>query len=396
METIRTIIEENRLYIHFQPILSMRGRVMFGVEALLRGSDREGSTIPPIRLFAQAAEEGAEALLDARARQLAIEAFYVLWRENPKLLLFVNIESQMIEGFGAENYLFDGLLRRLGIPYGNIVLEIKEDEVENTRRLQEFCTHYRGLGFGIALDDFGIGRSSFDRLSIVRPDIIKIDRSLVSGIEHDYIHQEIVRTICKMSANIGALALAEGVETLDEAVHSTYLGATLVQGFWFARPSQEPLSHEYAKKVEQVMSRSHQIVIEKHRQREHLRLEADNLCNDLKEALDNIENLSEWNAHVDDVIEKYSDIEAIYLINAHARQVGQTLMRCTTRVFFEPTEEGSDLSYKDYYTQARESIRGSHLTGNYVSLASGNICCTYARKIDLRGELHVLCVDFMR
>lgn len=396
MESIEQILNQKMLLIHLQPILSLRGRTLFGFEALVRGISSEKEILSPAWLFSEAAKAGLSAELDRQARLLAIHAFAPLWKANPKLILFVNFESKLIDSFKPGDYLFDGLLNSLEIPYSNIVLEIKEDEVTDTSKLQYFCNHYRILGFNIALDDFGIGQSSFDRLAVVRPDIIKIDRSLIADIEDNYIHQEIVQAICKMSANIGALALAEGVETLEEAVYSKHLGATLVQGFWFAKPSIDPTDNDFNLKIDQIKSRCHHMMMNLHQQHENLRVEAESLCQEFHSAILHISELSEWTHHIGALVGNYPDMEALYLINGDAKQVGQTLMRCNTRAFYEPTEEGSDHSLRDYYTRTKESLNGFHLTSNYVSLASGNICCTYARNIEIRDEAFVLCIDFMR
>jgi EAL domain-containing protein (putative c-di-GMP-specific phosphodiesterase class I) len=396
MDGIEQILDNKMLLIHLQPILSLEGRALFGLEALVRGIGPEQEVIPPAWLFSEAAKAGLSAELDRQARHLSIHAFAPLWRANPKLLLFVNFESTLIDNFKLGDYLFDGILRSLGIPYSNIVLEIKEDDVRNTSKLQYFCNHYRSLGFNIALDDFGIGQSSFDRLAIVRPDIIKIDRSLIADIHNNYIHQEIVQTICKMSANLGAIALAEGAETLEEAIYSKYLGATLIQGFWFAKPSIDPTVTDFNVKLDQVKSGYHQRMLSMHQQHEHLRDEAEYVCREVHAAIMQLPQLSEWTLNIGDMLDNYPDIEALYLINGDAKQIGPTLMRCNTRAFYEPTPHGYDHSFRDYYTRTKESLNGFHLTSNYVSLASGNICCTYARNIDIRGEIFVLCIDFMR
>lgn len=396
MEKIEQILNEKKLLIHLQPILSLRGRTLFGVEALVRGIASDHSVIPPSWLFSEAEKAGLSAELDRQARHLSIHAFAPLWKANPKLLLFVNFESKLIDGFKLGDYLFDGILSSLGIPYSNIVLEIKEDEVRDTSKLQYFCNHYRDLGFSIALDDFGIGQSSFDRLAIVRPDIIKIDRSLLADIQDNYIHQEIVQTICQMSANLGAIALAEGVETLEEATYSKHLGATLVQGFWFAKPSADPTDEDFKEKLDRVNAQCHQMMIDRHRQHEKLSIEAEYVCREVHSKILQISQLSEWIFHVGDLLDNYPDIEALYLIDPKARQVGPTFMRCNTRAFYEPTVEGCDHSFRDYYIRTKESLNGSHLTNNYVSLASGNICCTYAKNIDIGDKIFVLCIDFMR
>lgn len=396
MEHIEDILIHEKLLIHLQPILTLRGRELFGVEALVRGISTEGTILSPKWLFSEAKHANLTTELDRQARQLSIHTFAPLWQENPKLLLFVNFESKLIDNFTMGNYLFDGLLHSLGIPYSNIVLEIKEDEITNTGKLKDFCDHYRSLGFNIAIDDFGVGQSSFDRLAIVRPDIIKIDRSLIENIHQNHINQEIVQAICKISNNIGALALAEGVETLNEAVYCKYLGASLIQGFYFARPSQNPTVDNYKKKIENVKAHCKILMETKYIHNDNLRIRGESLCSAFGDAMPTLGKYSEWTSYFDDSLNNYPDVEAIYLINSNAKQIGHTLLRCNIRSFFQPTLDGCDHSYKEYYLRAKESSSGYYLTDSYVSLASGNTCCTYARTISVQDEIFVICIDFIQ
>ncbi|MDD5717884.1 MAG: EAL domain-containing protein [Sulfuricurvum sp.] len=396
MDSIHSILETKRLAIHFQPILSVRGRTFFGVEALVRGIASDGSLLSPAWLFEQASLYGLSSELDRLARLLAIESFLPLWQANKRLILFVNFESKLIDAFESGRYLFDGLLSRYQIPFSNIVLEIKEDEVNDTLKLQDFCTHYRNLGFNIALDDFGIGRSSFDRLGIVRPDIIKIDRSLVADIDTNYIHQEIVRAICRMSTNIGAIALAEGIERLEEAGYSQHLGITLIQGFWIAKPSLNPVCENFREKVDQLKSNADALASERHTNDQDLRNQAELLFSQVIQTITATEDLVTWSEKVRPIAAVEPNIEALYLIDSSAAQVGPTLLLRATRSFFEPMREGCDHSRKEYYARTIESMNNFYLTGNYVSLATGNLCCTYARKITIEGKTYVFCIDFIR
>jgi len=396
MDSIQELLESKRLAIHFQPILSVRGRTFFGVEALVRGIASDGSELSPAWLFQEASEHGLTVELDRLARHLAIESFLPMWQQNKRLLLFVNFESTLIDSFEPGHYLFDGLLNRYGIPFSNIVLEIKEDEVKDTLRLQSFCTHYRNLGFNIALDDFGVGRSSFDRLSIVRPDIIKIDRSLMCDIDTNYIHQEIVQAICRMSTNIGAIALAEGIEKREEAGYAQHLGATLIQGFWIAKPSLNPVCEDFKYKLDLLKSHCHKLQIELYTHDEDLRNQAESLCSRFAESIASLPDIAMWDKKARPILATASNIEALYLISPSAKQVGPTLLQRKTRSFFEPMRDGCDHSRKEYYSRTLDSMSSSHLTGNYVSLATGNLCCTYARKIEIDHNPYILCIDFIR
>lgn len=396
LENIKNILKEQRLVVHLQPILSLRGRSLFGFEALVRGISLEDKLIPPGWLFSKALKENLSSQLDQKARVLAIHAFFPLWSSNPKLLLFVNFESKLIDSFQHGDCLFDGLLKTLGIPCSSIVLEIKEDEVRDIAKLEEFCAHYRLRGFNIALDDFGVGQSSFDRLSLVRPDIIKIDRSLIAGIEKNYIYQEVVQAICRMSNNIGALALAEGVETLDEAVYAKYLGATLAQGFWFAKPLLETKDMEFDCKIDRIKKSCQQMMMNFQNGHETLCSKAENSCEKIHKRILQAPDITQWPMYAKSALENESQIEALYLIDGNGKQIGITLMQCTTRSFYEPTTQGSDHRFAEYYVRAKESLNGYHLTNSYLSLASGNVCLTYSCIKLVQDEVYILCIDFVK
>ncbi len=130
------------LEIHLQPILSPAGNRLFGYESLLRGVDSHGKYIAPLTLFSAMKTPEQRLALDREARVLAVKAFEPYWNENPKLVLFVNFESSLVEVFSPEQHsLFDGLLGHYGIPFSNIVLEVKEDEVVSNEALQNFCSY---------------------------------------------------------------------------------------------------------------------------------------------------------------------------------------------------------------------------------------------------------------
>lgn len=391
---IEYILKNERLVVHLQPIVSPNGREFFGMESLIRGISDDGSIIPPYILFSEAAKHGLTLELDKISRTLAIRAFEPLYKQNNKLILFVNFEPSLIDNFEPGKYLFYGELKKLGIPYENVVLEVKEDEISDTAKLKLFCDHYRALGFNIALDDFGVGQSSFDRIAVVRPDIIKIDRSLISNISHNQIHREIVSAICKMCHNIGAMPLAEGVESIEETVCCMRLGASLIQGFYIARPSAEVAENELRQKVSDVNETYSKIL--KNMQLEEKRFhemgeEVESLFCSFAA---NAQNIKNWTESGSGLLEELPSVEALYLIDNENRQVGHTLIKSQTRPFYEPTKDGYDYSLKEYHIRAKNAISGKHLTEPYLSLASGSLCRTYASRISISQTSYVLCVDF--
>ena len=391
---MEALLGQNRLTTHFQPILSLSGKRVFGVEALVRGIADDGAPIAPNLLFDAAREAGLDLLLDARARKNAIDRFVPLYRDNPRLVLFLNFESRLIDRTEIEHYTFDRHLQSLSIPPKNVVLEIKEDAILDNDRLKAFCNHFRALGFNIALDDFGAGNASFDRIGLVRPDLIKIDRSLVQNVDENYVHQQIVHAIANMGSRIGALVLAEGVERCEEAQSCLNKGITLFQGFLFARPSDQvwsqPQLHEKMDAIGHTFARSVQAKIER---RSQTLTRAETLASHIHASIQSCP-LPLWHEQLQNAAQLDDRLEAIYFLDAEGRQIGDTIMLCETRSFFEPAQHGSDHSLKEYFYLTRATLDSTYLTKRYISLASGNMCRTYARKTRHGDETIIVCIDF--
>ena len=97
----------------------------------------------------------------------------------------------------------------------------------------------RGRGFELAIDDLGSGYSGLSSFIDVNPGTVKIDMSLVRGIEADATRQALVRSVVEMGAALGTLVVAEGVETRAERDTLIAAGLDLLQGYFFGRPSAE-------------------------------------------------------------------------------------------------------------------------------------------------------------
>lgn len=388
------IIENDRFDIFFQPIVSIKNKRVFAFEALLRAYDQEGECLSPAWLFDQAKKEGLSLVLDQVARLKAIEKFSSYYDENPKLLLFLNFESSSIDrNFDSNQYLLEDKLSEYGIPFQNVVLEVKEDEIHNTKALKDFCTYYRERGFNIALDDFGTGNSSFDRLSLIMPNIVKVDRSIVYKLQDNYINAEILKAISKICESIGALVLAEGVESRSEILQCMHNGVDLYQGYWFAKPSSDFLDCEGVKEKIEGLTCSFiqdRHALERHKaelfeQAERLTLKLSQVC--LEDNQDNRQKLKK-------LVKNEKNVEAVYVIDAHScRQVGETIINTETIGFYEPSIEGEDHSIKEYVYMTKITKDASHMTSSYISGASGNMCYTFSKKLHINGKELIFCID---
>ena len=216
------------LWMAFHPIVDPRRRRVFGHEALLRS--REPSLPHPGAVL-----DAAERLdaLDLLGRTIRDRAAAPVSAEPSSGMLFVNLHVRD---------LLDSTLTSPDAPLSRIanrvVLEITEraalDEVGDVRSR---IAALREMGFRIAIDDLGAGYAGLNSFAQLEPEVVKLDMSLVRGIDASATKQKVVRSMASLSRDMGMLVVAEGVETPAERDVLVELGCDLLQGFLFARPS---------------------------------------------------------------------------------------------------------------------------------------------------------------
>ena len=397
---LKAILEKELVEVHFQPIFSVREKKVVGFEGLSRGVHPEsGRLINPLALLKTAKEAGLTLELDRLFRKKVLETFKQCCPEPQELILSLNIESAIIDKeVGSLNLLH--MCRQLGIEPSSIVIEILESKVKSVEALERFVHIYREHGFLVALDDVGKGHSNLDRISLIQPDLIKIDRSLVMNLQEDHYRREVFKSLVRLCQNIGALVLAEGVETEEETMESMELGADLLQGFYLAKP-QEP-STEFATAATRVMDpvadKFRKRMVDKFNirkmQHERYSLMVEALASELS-----VLSLAEMDEKLSATHSNHPIAEAVYVLDKNGLQA--TLMSCKasqrpTRGIFRLPPKGTDYSMRDYFYYLMETRfeRGAYTSEPYISPATGLFCLTISSQFkDKNGVLLVLCVD---
>ncbi|MGH9307577.1 MAG: sensor domain-containing protein [Acidimicrobiales bacterium] len=233
---LRSALDHNHFKVVYQPIVALADRSVVGAEALLRWDDPERGRIGPGQFIGLAEDTGligrlGAFVLDEACCQLA------RWREaQPELGMAVNISARQLDdpGFVDEVGL---VLARHHLPRGALTLELTESvamaDLERTARSLE---QLRQVGCLLSIDDFGTGYSSVRNLRSLPFDVLKIDREFVSGLPGDHNDLAIVRAMVAMSAAIGLVVVAEGVETVEQDQTLKDLGCRMAQGYLFSRP----------------------------------------------------------------------------------------------------------------------------------------------------------------
>lgn len=233
---VMSIIDKNLFRYHFQPIVSAKDGKIYSYEALMRPiSDMQLSPFHIIK-YAGIADRFNDI---ERATFLnilkLIDDETILPNERK---IFINSIPMSQLDTNSMREIFRLMLKHSD----NIVVEMTEESELDEDNLNSIRERLHNMGIQLALDDYGTGYSNVSNLLRYTPEIVKIDRSLITGIQNDSKKRHFFREIVDFCHNNNIKALAEGVETSEELRTVIMMGADLIQGFYTARPASELLS----------------------------------------------------------------------------------------------------------------------------------------------------------
>lgn len=218
----------DQMWMAVQPVLSTDTRCTVGYECLLRSRSAE---LPHPGVIVEAAERlGALRDLGRRTRAMITE---VIDRAPDDGTFYVNLHPSDL----SDPELVDPAAP-LSRWASRVVLELTERRpLDGGARLDDALAALRALGYRVAVDDLGAGYAGLSYFTAVHPEVIKLDMSLVRGIDGDEVKQRVVRSMTELARSLGIEIVGEGVETRAERDALASLGCTHLQGYLFAKPS---------------------------------------------------------------------------------------------------------------------------------------------------------------
>ncbi len=233
------ILNRRAFFPVFQPIVSLSSGRVAGYEALVRGPAGSAFELPAA-LFDHAQRVGRVGELDWVARAMAFQAALAagLPYEMP---LFVNVEPATLRTACPADLV---ATIEAGRKRFQVVAEITERFLDkDPAALMMLMARARQRSARIALDDVGANPASLALMSLLNPEVIKLDRAVVQGLPTPAVGR-VVKAVLAESDRTGALILAEGIETKRHLAAAVSLGATLGQGWLLGRPGPLPAHHE--------------------------------------------------------------------------------------------------------------------------------------------------------
>ena len=244
---LKELIEEGRLLTHFQPIVcSAQPHVVYGYECLLRGQNTNGSLINPYQLYTVARRAGILDHLDDAARLKAIESAV---RSRLDTRVFVNFNPRSIsDPYRSLESALGAALASTNCPENYVFEVVESDEMSDTGALLEIAEHIRMAGCRVALDDVGAGYNSLNLISLLKPELIKLDMCMIRDVHRDSYKARVTSKLLDLARELRIQTVVEGVETSCEWRWACDHGADFAQGFLFARPAENPPKSNFTSK----------------------------------------------------------------------------------------------------------------------------------------------------
>jgi EAL domain-containing protein (putative c-di-GMP-specific phosphodiesterase class I) len=229
-------IENEEFVLHYQPIVSLAGGALLGIEALVRWNHESRGLVAPVEFIPLAEESGLIIPLGRWVLREACRQAAAWPIENPEISISVNVSPQQFQHPGLVEDIANALWDS-NIDPSILTIEITESVlIHDTDAAIEKLTRLKDFGVRIAVDDFGTGYSSLGYLKRFPIDILKIDKSFIDGVGNSSEEAAIAHAIIKLGGSLGLEVVAEGIEEPEQVDALQSLRCERGQGFFFSRP----------------------------------------------------------------------------------------------------------------------------------------------------------------
>ncbi|MES9956843.1 MAG: EAL domain-containing protein [Sedimenticola sp.] len=234
---LRLALDHRELVLKYQAVVDLETGRLNGVEALVYWNHPQRGLVSPDVFISLAEETGLISSIGSWVLTTAARQAKVWHDQGLNLRVNVNLSSKQL-ALGLTTEDVRAILEETGVDPSTMTLEITEGMMlEGGEATLQWLGELKAMGLGLAIDDFGTGYSSLSYLKLYPMDILKIDRSFISGIPHNQGDSTLVEAIVSMARSLGLKIVAEGIENGEQLGFLQRLGCELGQGYLFNKPT---------------------------------------------------------------------------------------------------------------------------------------------------------------
>jgi len=236
MAELHRAIDQNQLFLVYQPKIDLVTGTTIGVEALARWQHPKLGLIPPDQFIPMAERTGFIKSLTTWGLQTALNQSRTWLKQGFEVPVSVNLSARILHDGHFHDRVAE-LLDRHGVSSEQLELEITESVImADPAHALDILTRISGMGVALSIDDFGTGYSSLAYLKKLPVNAVKIDKSFVMHMTADQNDAQIVRSTIDLAHNLGLKVIAEGVENREVWDRLLALGCDQAQGYYMSRP----------------------------------------------------------------------------------------------------------------------------------------------------------------
>jgi EAL domain-containing protein (putative c-di-GMP-specific phosphodiesterase class I) len=394
------VIDSDDLQISFKPIVSIINRKNVGFESKNLGMLNENSIVSMKDIIENVDDKDQIIAIERKYREKTVEIYSNSIINTMDTLLFIDINLSVISDYVGSGLILN-LIKRYKLKPENVVLNITGEKFKNVQAVKDFIIDYRSRGFLVSLSGIGSGFANLDKISFFEPDIIIISKNITNFIEEDYYKQEVFKSLVNLSKSIGALVIADGINSEERALTTMELGADMLTGDYFGEYNKfdQVSIKEITEKLDKIafsymMYMEDKINFEKSNHKKYEKI--------IKEIIKMLSLVNEegFDIQLEELSQRYSEFECIYVLDYEGIQVTNTVtqyknMLSHKALIFQPAKIKTDHSLKKYYYYLKNMALKKYITEAYISLATGNLCVTISEVFKTtNGKKYILCIDF--
>jgi EAL domain-containing protein (putative c-di-GMP-specific phosphodiesterase class I) len=241
LKELQNIMKHHALNTFFQPILKLETGETIGYEALNRPSSTKVFRNTEV-FYHFVGQSNQVFLFECFCRNLSLKRFMERHEKNTQVstpLIFINIHPHVLLDSNYHSGETLQLLSELGIEPKQVVFELTEKSaVTDFKLFEQVLSNYRSQGFRIAIDDVGSGYNSLKTLIFLKPEFIKLDKSLIQDIDKNLEQQQLVKLIIDYAKQSSTQIIAEGIEKIEELAFISEHGVDFGQGYALGKPKE--------------------------------------------------------------------------------------------------------------------------------------------------------------
>jgi EAL domain-containing protein (putative c-di-GMP-specific phosphodiesterase class I) len=383
---------EHTLRTALQPVLSLAHHKPVGYEALLRAYDADDRLVSPHRMFRKAGDDAIA--LDQICRALHVQNCVLQGADQN--WIFLNVSPALILAGHSTRTILPRVLERYGVPAHRIVVEILETSAYDEENLARCVQYFRDLGCLVAIDDFGAGESNFERIWRLKPDIVKLDRSMVVEATRTPRVRRILPGLVSLIHEAGCLVVMEGLETAEHALIAMESDVDFVQGYYFGEPRSRLTADEDYRDILNDLFNCFQERVQRQSNSErsmlgHYSKKFEDAAESFRQSGDAEQAFAEFLA--------LGGVQRCYSLSAEGVQVGanigtkQAARRLDPRYLPCADAEGANWFRRPYFRRAITQPLAVQISRPYLSIADARACVTFSIAIPERYGVRVLCAD---